>query len=138
MKTRTKLVVTSIAFTLGFAILQIIFGLIWQSQQVGLRLIPASLFAGCFYLLYFFVCSRRRDLLALLIFFGIGIIVAVILTLLKDQPVSSGDSSVPTIIRLVYFMVLSLVTNVQANPIHEAKVEAYENKKRIEFENSIK
>lgn len=135
MTTRTKMAVSFIAVVLGFVILQASMGLFWESERLGLALIPLGITVGCVYLFYFFLCSRRRVLLALLITIGISICIMVLAIVSSNDPVSSifNGLSIASIIRTVYYVVIMQVADYFGKPIHNKKQAEYIKEKLAEM-----
>lgn len=135
MTTRTKMAVSFIAVVLGFVILQASMGLFWESERLGLALIPLGIAVGFVYLFYFFLCSRRRVLLGLLITIGVVICIVALAIVSSNEPASSifTGLSIASIIRTVYYVVMMQVADYFGKPIHEKKQAEYIRKKLAEM-----
>lgn len=135
MTTRTKMAVSFIAVVLGFVILQASMGLFWESERLGLALIPLGIAVGCVYLFYFFLCSRRRVLLSLLITIGVSICIMLVAIVLSNDSVSSilNGVSIASIIRTVYYVGMMQVADSFGKPIHNKKQAEYIHNKLAEM-----
>ena len=124
MTTRTKMAVSFIAVAVGFAILQTVMGLFWESERMGWGLVPAGLAIGCLYLFYFFLYSRRHLWIGLLITLGVAVGIVAVSMVASNEPASSIFTgwTIPATIRVVYFIVISQVADHFAKPIHNKKV----------------
>lgn len=135
MTTRTKMAVSFIAVVLGFFILQASMGLFWESERLGIYLIPSGIAVGCLYLFYFFLCSRRRVLLGLLITISVVIFIMAVSIFLSNEPASTifYGCSFATIIRTIYYVVIFQVADYFGKPIHNKKQAEYIHKKLEEM-----
>lgn len=135
MTTRTKMAVSFIAVVLGFFIMQASMGLFWKSERLGWDLIPLGIFVGFLYLFYFFLCSRRRVLLGLLITIGISIFIVAVSIFSSNDPASTifNGWSLATIIRTIYYVVIFQVADYFGKPIHNKKQVEYIHKKLEEM-----
>lgn len=126
-----KIVITFVAVVLGFAILQTVLGLFWESERLGWNLVPTSLYVGGIYLLYFFLCTRRHA--GLILFITLVIVVGIIAVTMSasNEPLRNFFTgwSIAPCIRALYYIVMFRVADYFGEPIRIKKQAEYMRKK---------
>jgi hypothetical protein len=123
MKTKVKVIVTSIAVAVSFAIYQSIIGFVWESERTGLSLIITSLHMACVYFMYWFCYSMGWRWIARSV--AVVMIVAIIALnfITRNDPVITVTTgrTLSLFFRVGYYMLMAFVAYHQAEPMHEEK-----------------
>lgn len=124
-----KIAITFVAVVLSYAILQTVMGRYWESEQLGWKLVLLmSLLIGGFYLLYFFVCTRRHMVLTALITLGILLGITLIMASVNEfihSFIISIIWSPAFLIRILYYWGICEVADHFGKPIRDKRQAEY-------------